>query len=364
MDPRTANGVCMNAPRTIRLIVLLLGLAGAGVFAVFVLRQGIPEVAAATAAAGWGVAMVAVFHTIPLLCDVLAWRAVIPQPYRQSLPRLFLFRWIGDSVSAMLPVAQIGGEIVRVRLAAAHGMPASLAGATVLVGVTVSIATQIVFTLSGLGLLVLVTGHAGYVVPVVAGVVISVIVLGLFYAMQRCGIVRVAGTVVSYMTASDRWRSVLLRGEVLDRDIHSLYIHHASLIACGCWTMATWATGAVEIWISLRALGVPAGYSQAYIMESVVQGIRSVMFLVPAALGVQESGFLGVGLLLGIPSEALLAVAVIRRVRELAFGLPGIVAWQVVEGHGLWRGRKRADDSGAGPGHRCQEPPGAGQGGV
>ena len=38
------------------------------------------------------------------------------------------------------------------------------------------------------------------------------------------------------------------------------------------------------------------------------------------------------GALLGLPANLALAVSLTKRVRELAFGLPGLAAWQWVEG--------------------------------
>jgi hypothetical protein len=52
---------------------------------------------------------------------------------------------------------------------------------------------------------------------------------------------------------------------------------------------------ALEVWVILWALGIRANYAEAYALERVSQGIRSVMFLVPGALGFQEGGFLMVG---------------------------------------------------------------------
>ena len=67
--------------------------------------------------------------------------------------------------------------------------------------------------------------------------------------------------------------------------------------------------------------------------------IRSVAFPVPGGLGVQEGGYLVVGNLLGIPGDAAFALSLIARVRELALGIPGLVAWQVIEGRRLLRTR-------------------------
>ena len=96
--------------------------------------------------------------------------------------------------------------------------------------------------------------------------------------------------------------------------------------------MCEWATGAIEVWIALWALGSPRSYAHAYVLESLGQGLRSVAFLVPGSLGVQEGGYLVIGGLLGLSPQTALGLALVRRVRELAFGVPGLIAWQWVAG--------------------------------
>jgi hypothetical protein len=45
------------------------------------------------------------------------------------------------------------------------------------------------------------------------------------------------------------------------------------------------------------------------------------------------------GALLGLPADLALAVSLTKRVRELALGLPGLAAWQWVEGRRLLAGQ-------------------------
>ncbi len=53
----------------------------------------------------------------------------------------------------------------------------------------------------------------------------------------------------------------------------------------------------------------------------------------------QEGGFLIVGTMLGVPGEVALGVSLVKRVRDLIVGLPGLGAWQITEGTGLFRGQ-------------------------
>src|SRR5438874_7093982 len=138
----------MKASGKIRITIWLLGLAGVGLFTFLLIRQGASQVGAAFASAGWWIAAVAVYHlAVPLLLDAVAWWALFPKSERLSLWQLFWMRWIGESISNLIPSAAVGGDVVRARLATITGTPMAAAAASVIVDVTLGVVTQIVFTL-------------------------------------------------------------------------------------------------------------------------------------------------------------------------------------------------------------------------
>ena len=51
-----------------------------------------------------------------------------------------------------------------------------------------------------------------------------------------------------------------------------------------------------------------------------------------------KGGFMLLATLIGLGPETGLALALVKRVRELAFGVPGLLAWQLSEG---WTARLR-----------------------
>ncbi len=89
----------------------------------------------------------------------------------------------------------------------------------------------------------------------------------------------------------------------------------------------------------MRVLGPPLGAIDAFILESLVSGARAAAFMVPGALGAVEGGLVVFGALFGLPPETALAVSLSKRVRELALGHPGLLAWPWVEGRYLLRRR-------------------------
>ena len=334
----------MKASGKIRITIWLLGLAGVGLFTFLLIRQGASQVGAAFASAGWWIAAVAIYHlAVPVLLDAVAWWALFPKFERPSLWQLFWMRWIGESVSTLVPSAAVGGDVVRARLAALHGASIPTAAASVLVDITLGVFVQIVFTLLGLGLIVSATGHQGFVRPTLIGAVIGALAIVGFYFVQRLGMFRFIGKMISKLANADDWHSLVHSGHTLDQAIRTQYARRRGVIGCCAWTAASLIFGSGEIWIALHALGLHATLVNAVILQSMVLTIRSVVFPVPGALGVQEGGYVLVGNLLGIPGDAAFALSLIARVRELVLGIPGLIAWQVIEARRVWRVRLAAN---------------------
>ena len=334
----------MKAPGKIQIIAWLLGLAGATLFTVLLLRQGLPQVGAAFAAAGWAIAAVVLYHfAVPLFLDTLAWWVLFPKSDRLPLRKLLWMRWIGESVSTLVPSAAVGGDIVRARLAAINGASLPVAAGSVLVDITLGVFTQAAFTLLGVVLLVEVTGQKNFIRPTLIGTLIGVVGVAGFYFVQRMGMFRFLAKIIARLANSPEWQSLVQGGETLDQTVRALYARRKALIACCAWTIISLVAGSGEIWIALHALDLRATFINALILQSMVLTIRSAAFAVPGGLGVQEGGYLVVGNLLGIPGDAAFALSLIARLRELALGIPGLISWQIFEARRLWRARSAGE---------------------
>jgi len=334
----------MKAPAKIQITVWLLGLAGAALFTILLIRQGAPQVGVAFASAGWAIAAVVIYHlTVPVFLDALAWWVLFPKSDRLSLWQLFWMRWIGESVSTLVPSAAVGGDIVRARLAAINGARLPVAAGTVLVDLTLGVFTQAAFTLLGVVLLVGVTGQKNFVRPTLIGTLIGVVGVAGFYIVQRKGMFGFLAKMIARLANSPEWHSLVQGGETLDRTIRTLYARRRAVVMCCVWTIISLVAGSGEIWIALHALDLHATFVNALILQSMVLTIRSAAFAVPGGLGVQEGGYLFVGNLLGIPGDAAFALSLIARVRELALGIPGLIFWQLIEARRLWRARLAAN---------------------
>ncbi|PYJ70132.1 MAG: TIGR00374 family protein [Verrucomicrobia bacterium] len=332
----------MKAPGKIQITVWLLGLAGAALFTGLLIHQGVGQVLDAFATGEWAIMGIVVYHLIPIFLDALAWWVLFPNPDRPPMLRLFWMRWIGESVSTLVPSAAVGGDIVRARLAAIRGVPLPIAAGTVLVDLTLGIFIQAGFTLLGLVLLADLTGKTSFVRPTLIGIVIALFAFAGFYFVQRMGMFRFIGRIVSRLAGSSDWQSLVQGGDTLDRTIRSLYARRRGVVGCCAWTIGSLVIGSGEIWLALWILDLPDSFLNALILQSMVLTIRSAAFPVPAGLGVQEGGYLVVGNLLGIPGEGAFALALVARAREIGLGIPGLISWQLIEARRFLRARAAA----------------------
>ncbi|MBW8725190.1 MAG: flippase-like domain-containing protein, partial [Inquilinus limosus] len=245
-----------------------------------------------------------------------------------------------EAINSLLPVAQIGGELITARLLAMRGVPLNRSGAAIVVDLTTQMASQVVFTVFGLVLLFL-GAHDGAMTPwIIAGAGVGLVLVVLFIGAQRFGMFKVLERGLIRLADKFGWESL---GEVsgLHDSIVSLYGDHARRVwTSGGHHLVSWLLGCLEIWATLWALGLEPSLRDAVIIESLAQAVRIAGVLVPGALGVQEGGFIVICGLLGIPPHSAVAMALIRRIREIALGVPGLMAWQAMEGRHLARRRR------------------------
>jgi len=316
-------------------ISLMTGFAG---LIALLIWQGIGEVAGILATAGWGLLVITAFHLIPMLSSSMCWRILLPVQHQLPLPRLLVARWIGESVNSMLPVAQIGGEFAKARWIMRHGIPGGAAGSSVVVEVTISLLTQIVFTIIGLAaLLFYLELNSSLVIEIAIGTSVMVALLIAFYTSQRQQMFGKSASLLEKIAGGKQWLSISGGAATLDQAIIEIYRHKKVLAAASTWRLCSWVIGTGEVWLIMYFLEQPVSLPEALLLESLGQAIRAAGFLIPASLGIQEGGFLLLGAVLGIPPQTALALSLAKRVRELTLGLPGLITWQLLTGQRLWK---------------------------
>jgi putative membrane protein len=249
-------------------------------------------------------------------------------------------RWIREAVNALLPVAQIGGEFVGARLLMLRAVPLSAAGASVTLDLTLEVLSQIAFTLLGVTLLVHDPQHH-LTAWMVGGILAALGVLALFVLAQRHGLFGVIERGLLRFSEKAGWSGL---GDVrgLHEAIAALYRDPRRLAIASTHHFISWLLGGFEIMLALHLVGHSIDFRDGLIIESLGQALRAVGFAVPGSLGVQEGGYVLVCGLVGIPPQAAIELSLLKRIREVALGLPGLIVWQAIEGHRLALRLKRA----------------------
>jgi putative membrane protein len=302
----------------------LAGLCAGGAALGYVLAQVDGAALLATLADGGLMALgvVCLWHALPLMFDALGWLALSRADERLSLPRAMFYRWLGESINALLPVAQVGGDLVRARMWTKHNVMLPRAMTIVFSDVLLTALSQVPFAVLGLILLMDDTFSA---TSIVTGVLIAVgaALFTTFPVAERIMSMAVRHLMPRRLSASTAvWEAELTAAPDVAARLRSFSAH-----------LVAWLIGIGEIYLAAMALGIPLSVGEALVIEALLQAVRSAAFLVPAALGVQEAGIVAVGLAIGLGAPESAAIAAIRRGRELALGLPGVVVWQYIE----WR---------------------------
>ena len=313
-----------------RYVAPLSAIAGLALAVFLFTQQGVGPIVSLVVAAGPGLLLAALFHVLPMTANARGWQRLLPATQRPSLRVVTWATWLRESVNGLLPVARIGGEIVAsraVRRYAAHG---SELAASLVADMALSLLSQTGFALLGLALL-LASGRSSSVSTQLLGTVAGMIPLGVaFVAVQRAGALSALTRIVDRLFAG-RFEAARSSAVGFDAALSAIYERRRDVAACFAWQLAGWMLGAGEIWLALYFLGQPMSLLDALAIEALIQALSSAAFIVPAALGVQEGGFVVIGAILGIDAATSLGLATARRLRDVVIFLPGLVAWQWAE---------------------------------
>jgi putative membrane protein len=312
-------------------VAAILGLA---ITVALVGFYGFAEIGAALLGVGWGVLALIAFHLVQMLFSSLAWQRLLPRPRMPGLLPVVGVRWIREAVNNLLPVAQIGGELVAARLLRLVSVPLGLGGASVTVDLTMEMVSQILFTLLGLALLMAGSHDARLVQWALVGIAVATATALLFVSVQRVGLFRLLERGLVRFAEKAGWSSL---GEIagLHDSIQALYRNPRRLAIAGCYHLVSWLLGGFEVMLALWLVGVSVDLRDGLVIESLGQALRAAGFAIPGSLGVQEGGYVLVCGLVGIGPQAAIELSLLKRLREVVFGVPALIVWQFIEGRGL-----------------------------
>jgi glycosyltransferase 2 family protein len=322
-------------------LAALLALVGLALATALVAREGAGAVLGAVGAAGAGVLWASALHALPMALNARAWQLLAGRGGRSGARALGFWTWlvwVREAVNGLLPVARVGGEVATARLLVARGVRPAPAVASLVADVIVSLATQALFTVLGVALLAGGAASAPIARAAWASLAIAAAVLATVAAAQRHGAFELLGR-AARPVAGRRFDALAASGRRTDRALRAVWAHRSRVLRCGAWQLAGWIAGSLELAACLWLLGDGLRLRDALVLEALVQAASSAAFVVPGALGVQEGAFLAVGYAVGLPPSTALALALLRRARDVLVFVPALLLWQAQEGRRLFAAR-------------------------
>jgi uncharacterized membrane protein YbhN (UPF0104 family) len=275
----------------------------------------------------WVLVFIALF-LFAQLAFMVAWWVLMDSEVRAcGFLKLFGIYLAGDTINYVVPSGNLGGEAVK-----AYLMQEELGFGRALTSIVIhkhaELVAQWILLVGGLAICLTYFELPSFVI-----VANTVIVGGLGGSLLLMTWVLKSGTISPMLRRLADWRPLASflqtrqpAADALATRIRAFYKDQWQwfLVATG-WCLIGWCGGLLETYLVLRILSPAEGWKTVVAIETMVMAFNMLFVFVPARLGSAEGVRAGVFLLVGLPAAEGVAYGVIRRARELAWLLPGLV---------------------------------------
>ena len=292
--------------------------------------SGLGAVGQAVSSVGWGILLVVLARAVALVVAGVGWWLLFPSNMRPQLRTCVLLRFVREATNVLLPLAQVGGDLIGAGLLTLYAVPGALAAASVIVDVLIQAATQFLFAIFGLLALIALEASEALARSAAVGIALAALLLAGFYLAQRRGGQRILRAIVSRLAGDREWR-VLGTIDAVYQNLGMIYAARSNVITSGVVHLAGWAIGVTEVMIVFAFMGHPVGIGEALVIESLLHAVRGAAFAIPSALGAQEGALVVLCAAFGIPPEQAIALSLVKRAADLVLGVPGLLGWQMLE---------------------------------
>lgn len=305
---------------------VVLALAGVAAAAALVLWFDAGAVLQAIAGVGLGgLTLLLAWGALTMAVLAAAWALALPGP---SYAVLLRGRAVRDAATTCLPFSPVGGYVLGARALTIQGVRWPLAAAGTVIDVGAEITAQMLFALFGLAVLLWRLPDAALAQPIGLGIAAVVTVAGLVVALRR-PIGRSLRVVSRRLLGA--WFGAADGFAAMPDELARLGSQRGRLGAAVVVHLLGWFITGVGTWISLRLLGWHGDVVPILALEALLDAVIAAAFVVPAAAGVQEAGYVALGTVFGVGPELALSVSLLRRGRDLLIGAPVLAVWHWAE---------------------------------
>src|SRR5215831_13218334 len=137
--------------------------------------SGLGAVGQAVSSVGWGILLVVLARAVALVVAGVGWWLLFPSKLRPQLRTCVLLRFVREATNVLLPLAQVGGDLIGAGLLTLYAVPGALAADQALAR------------------------------SAAIGIAVAALMLAGFYLAQRRGGQRILRSVVTRLAGDREW---------------------------------------------------------------------------------------------------------------------------------------------------------------
>ncbi len=327
------DGLSQKQTRSRRFAPLgvVFGLLGILLFAFFVSRAGVGDIAARIQRLGAGFILILAVSSLRYIVRALAWTRCIEPPYQLRFRDAFAARLMGDALGNIVPFLSVAvsepskAVFVKDRVPLMVGL-SGLAIENIFYALSVAM-----FIFTGTATLLLTFRlPKGLRYASIAALVVTLLIIPLVYLIVRRQ-TRFLSGVVGYFGDRGVARTFMSklkpRAQSLEERIYGFYANtQRSFLSIFALDMCFHLAGIVEVFITLSFISPTAPtWMQAFILESVNRIINVTFKFIPLRAGVDEGGTGQVSKVLGFARGIGETLAIVRKGRDIFWSAIGVL---------------------------------------
>ena len=267
-------------------------------------------------------------HIPTLFFDAMAWKVFIKNE-NFSILWSFIITWVSQASGKFFPTGTVTGEFIRIYLGTKKGLSFHESSSTVFADLV--IATFSLFLIASLSFLIVLSNNViffqndnSFYIVISLLLLLSGCVFFYFFINRRL--------LRFFLNLKNPLNFKLKRNKIklllkIDYSLFKISSNKLNIFKATITRLLGWISGALEIYVFLMIINVEVSFVDVILIEAFTGLIRSVVFFIPAGLGVQELAFVIIGSHVGLSDSVSFSMAIGRRIREIGVGLPAILTW-------------------------------------
>ncbi|MBH71385.1 MAG: hypothetical protein CMI97_02750 [Pelagibacteraceae bacterium] len=268
-----------------------------------------------------------IIYFIGFILDSYSWQLCIENLAKTKLKiyQVFKIRIIGEAFNYIL--FQVGGEPVKAFLLKNNfGIKYKLSIGSLILAKTIILFALIIFCFIGL-ISIFYTGKFGenFENAALVGFVLFTTLISLFFIVQRYKLTSKLHNIFKNKF-SKKFNNVFKHLKDTENKISNFYKKtKADFFKILFLNLSNWFFGALELYAIFYLLDERITFLEAIAIETLVQLVRAMLFFIPSNIGTQEGVFVLAVNVLKDSTPLGLAVAIIRRLREVIWISIGLI---------------------------------------